>query len=118
MRTPATDGQGTRAGSSHVRPATGPRVQGLADDPYNLTPSPRSPSPMDTARTLLFGVLALQADLIDPECFARACTLWSAQRATPLADLMVQQGWLTPEDRADVERLLERKLKKHAGNAR
>jgi serine/threonine-protein kinase len=73
---------------------------------------------MDTDRNLLFGVLALQADLIDPDCFARACTLWSAQKATPLADLMVQQGWLTPEDRADVARLLERKLKKHAGDAR
>jgi serine/threonine-protein kinase len=73
---------------------------------------------MDTDRNLLFGVLALQADLIDPECFARACTLWSAQKATPLADLMMQHGWLTPEDRADVERLLERKLKKHGGDAR
>jgi serine/threonine protein kinase len=73
---------------------------------------------MDTDRNLLFGVLALQADLIDPERFARACALWSAQKGTPLADLLVQLGWLTPEDRADVEKVLGRKLKKHGDDAR
>jgi hypothetical protein len=54
---------------------------------------------MDTDRNLLFSVLALQADLLDQDQFVRACTLWSVQKATPLADLLVQQGWLTPEDR-------------------
>src|SRR4029077_9093627 len=73
---------------------------------------------MDTDRNLLFGVLALQADLIDPERFARASTLWSAQKTTPLADLLVEQGWLTAADRADVEKLLDRKLHKHGGDAR
>jgi serine/threonine-protein kinase len=71
---------------------------------------------MDTDRNLLFGVLALQADLLDVEQFARACTLWSAQKDTPLAELLVQQGWLTPNDRADIEKLLDRKLKKHQGD--
>jgi serine/threonine-protein kinase len=78
-----------------------------------------NPTSNDSAadRNLLFGVLALQADLLDPDRFVRACTLWSAQKATPLADLLVQQGWLTPEDRSDVEKLLDRKLKKHQGDA-
>src|SRR5215471_2946482 len=56
---------------------------------------------METDRNLLFGVLALQADLIDPDRFASACTLGSAQKSTPLAELLVKQGWLTPEDRGD-----------------
>jgi serine/threonine-protein kinase len=73
---------------------------------------------MDTDRNLLFGVLALQADLINPERFAQACTLWSADKSTPLADLLVRQGWLTDDDRADVEKLLGRKLRKHQGDAR
>jgi serine/threonine-protein kinase len=73
---------------------------------------------MDTDRNLLFGVLALQADLIDAEQFARACSDWAAHKERPLADLLVERGWLTAEDRADVERLLERKLKKHKGDAR
>src|ERR1700724_1788068 len=83
-----------------------------------VTMDARGPLHMDTDRNLLFGVLALQADLLDPERFARACTLWSAQKTMPLADLLVQQGWLTPADRADVEKLLDRKLKKHGGDAR
>jgi serine/threonine-protein kinase len=70
-----------------------------------------------TDRNLLFGVLALQADLLDAAQFAEACTSWSARKDRALADLLVERGWLTPEDRGDVERLLERKLKKHAGDA-
>jgi tetratricopeptide (TPR) repeat protein/tRNA A-37 threonylcarbamoyl transferase component Bud32 len=72
---------------------------------------------MDTDRNLLFGVLALQADLIDPARFAEACTAWSGRKGTPLADLLVERGWLTPADRADVEKFLDRKLKKHGGDA-
>jgi hypothetical protein len=73
---------------------------------------------VDTDRNLLFAVLALQADLIDREQFVRACTLWTARKDTPIAELVVEQGWLSAAYRADVERLLERKLKKHGGDAR
>jgi serine/threonine-protein kinase len=72
---------------------------------------------MDTDRNLLFGVLALQADLIDSTKFAEACSAWAAHKETSLADLLVARGWLTPADRADVEKLLDRKLKKHGGDA-
>jgi serine/threonine-protein kinase len=71
---------------------------------------------MDTDRNLLFAVLALQADLIDREQFVQACTLWAARKDIPIAELLIQQGWLTPEDRSDVDRLLARKLKKHGGD--
>src|SRR5262245_47944301 len=71
---------------------------------------------MDTDRNLLFGVLALQADVLTQTQFIEACTLWASQKATPLADLLEQRGWLSGADRADVERLVERKLKKHGGN--
>jgi tetratricopeptide (TPR) repeat protein/tRNA A-37 threonylcarbamoyl transferase component Bud32 len=72
---------------------------------------------MDTDRNLLFGVLALQADLLDAAQFAEACTAWTARKGTPLADLLVERGWLTAQDRDDIQRLLERKLKKHGGDA-
>jgi hypothetical protein len=72
---------------------------------------------MDTDRHLLFGVLALQADLIDADRFARACADWAAGKDRALADLLVERGWLSPEDRADVEKLVARKLKKHGGDA-
>jgi serine/threonine-protein kinase len=67
---------------------------------------------------LLFGVLALQADLLDAARFAEACSAWAARKDTPLADLLVQRGWLSAEDRSHVEYLLQRKLKKHNGDAR
>jgi serine/threonine-protein kinase len=73
---------------------------------------------MDTDRNLLFGVLALQADLLDNDRFAEACSAWAARKDIPLADLLVQRGWLTPEDRADVDKLLARKLARHNGDAR
>jgi PAS domain S-box-containing protein len=71
---------------------------------------------MDADRNLLFGVVALQADLLDADQFIKACTLWTARKDVPLADLLVELGWLTLDDKRDVERLLTRKMKKHAGN--
>jgi hypothetical protein len=73
---------------------------------------------MSADRNLLFGVLALQADLLDPARFAEACSAWAARKDVPLPDLLVERGWLTPEDRADVDKLVARKLKKHGGDAR
>jgi tRNA A-37 threonylcarbamoyl transferase component Bud32 len=79
--------------------------------------APMMPAP-DTDRNLLFGVLALQADLVDAAQFAEACSAWAARKDQPLAELMVQRGWLTDEDRAHVDYLLRRSLKKHGGDAR
>jgi tetratricopeptide (TPR) repeat protein/tRNA A-37 threonylcarbamoyl transferase component Bud32 len=73
---------------------------------------------MDTDRNLLFGVLALQVDLITGTQFAEACSAWAANKSGSLAELLVARGWLRPADRTDVEKLLERKLNKHLGNAR
>jgi Flp pilus assembly protein TadD len=64
-------------------------------------------------RNLLFGVLALQAGLIDPDKFARACALWADRNDTPLPDLLVAQGWLAERDRTLVDQLVARKLRPH-----
>jgi PAS domain S-box-containing protein len=68
---------------------------------------------MDTDRNLLFGVLALQADLIDAAQFIDACLLWTGRKDVPLADLLVERGWLLPADKAHVDYLLCRKLQKY-----
>src|SRR3989442_10536343 len=39
---------------------------------------------------------------------------WSLRKQTSLADVLAEHGWLTPADRDQVEKLLERKLKKPA----
>src|SRR5262245_53326228 len=73
---------------------------------------------MSADLNLLFAVLALQADLLDQARFVEACSAWASRKGTPLADLLVERGWLTEQDRADVQRLVERKLHKHHGDAR
>src|SRR5262249_50177807 len=77
-----------------------------------------TPSPVVSDRNLLFAVLALQTDLIDNDQFVEACTAWTARKHKPLAELLIERGWLTTQDRSDIERLLERKLHKHGGDWR
>src|SRR5262249_21908553 len=84
-------------------------------EPHLLEGARTMASP-DTDKNLLFGVLAFQADLLDAQQFAEDCSAWAAKKDVPLADLLVERGWLTSQDRADVERLLERKLKRHRGD--
>jgi PAS domain S-box-containing protein len=64
---------------------------------------------------LLFGVLALQAGLLDPFQFAEACSAWATRCETALADLLVERNWLTADERIEVDRLLKRKLGSQAG---
>src|SRR5271165_2268101 len=73
---------------------------------------------MNVDRNLLFAVIALQDDLIDQTQFADVCAGWAMRLERPLADLLIERSWITEQDRADVERKLERKLKKNHGDAR
>jgi eukaryotic-like serine/threonine-protein kinase len=73
---------------------------------------------MDADRNLLFGVLALQAGLIDAGQFVEACMLWTMHKPASLADLLVERGWLEPTDKTHLDYLLQRKLAKHGGDAR
>ncbi len=67
---------------------------------------------------LLFGVLALQADLITSRQFLEACSAWAARKDTTMADLLVQHGLLTAAHQQEVAGHLERKLARHGGNVR
>jgi PAS domain S-box-containing protein len=57
-------------------------------------------------------------DLITTAQFVEACTVWTTRKGLSLADLLVEKGWITVGDKSDIERFLERKLKKHGGDAR
>jgi serine/threonine-protein kinase len=72
---------------------------------------------MDADRNLLFGVLALQGDLIDDRQFAEGCTAWAGRKDRPLSEFLLERGWIVEDDRRLIEQLLERKLKKHSGDA-
>jgi hypothetical protein len=72
---------------------------------------------VDLDRNLLFGVIALQEDLIDQTQFIDVCGGWALRMQTPLADLLIERRWITAEDRLEIERKIERKIKKY-GNVR
>ena len=72
--------------------------------------------PTDIDRNLLFGVLALQRDMIDQPRYAEACSAWALAVGRPLAGVLIERGWITEEDRRDIERDIERKVRKHRGD--
>jgi hypothetical protein len=76
------------------------------------------PNATAVEQNLLFGLLALQADLISRDNFVEACEEWSAGQELSFPRLLVQRGWLKAEDRREVERLVERKLARHGGDVR
>jgi tetratricopeptide (TPR) repeat protein len=76
------------------------------------------PSVSAADQNLLYGLLALQADLITRDQFVGACQEWAEGREISFPRLLVQRGWLKPEDRREVERLVERKIARHGGDVR
>ncbi len=69
-----------------------------------------------TDLNLLFGILAVQADLVDQDEFIEACAVWSTRKGSALSEILVERCALTVPDRALVERLVERKLRRHGGD--
>ena len=57
-----------------------------------------------TEKHLLFAVLAFESDLIDLAQLTAACRAWVADKSKPIADLLVERGWITAEDRGFVEK--------------
>src|SRR5688500_1763917 len=67
-------------------------------------------------RNLLFGVLARQLELIDDRQFTGVCGEWATSKDVPRSEILAERGWITPEDRRQIESLLERKVEKHGGD--
>ena len=56
---------------------------------------------VDIDRNLLFGVIALQDDLIDQKQFTEAYrSVWSLRLETSLTELLLERGWITSDDRS------------------
>src|SRR5262249_53590454 len=54
------------------------------------------------------GVQAFRAHLIDEVQLAEVCADWAHRPEVPLAELLVERGWLTQADRETLESKLER----------
>ena len=59
---------------------------------------------VDIDGNLLFGVIALQDDLIDQSQFTDVCAGWALRMETPLADLLVERNWITAEQIGNIDR--------------
>ena len=68
-------------------------------------------------RNLLFGVIALQNDFITREQLVAAFDAWVHDKSRGLADILEKQGALSTEDRGFLDRLVEKFLAKHGGDA-
>jgi eukaryotic-like serine/threonine-protein kinase len=73
---------------------------------------------VDTERDLLFGVVAFQSGAVDGDHLAETCASWINQPTLPLADLLVNRGRMTDEQRSEVEQAVARELASHGGDAR
>ena len=73
--------------------------------------------PMDTERNLLFGVIALQNGAVDADRLAETCAAWVAEPSQPLANLFVDRGLMTDEQKTEVEKVVADELKAHGGDA-
>jgi PAS domain S-box-containing protein len=65
---------------------------------------------MNAARDLLFGLLAVRANLIMADQLIEACSLCTAQQEISLAEMLIKRGWIKASDRARVEQLVESTL--------
>jgi serine/threonine protein kinase len=74
--------------------------------------------PRDAAnRDLLLGMLALQTGMIDQGCLVAAFQAWTLDRRRPLAVHLQARGDLDDDDRAALEVLVLRHLRKHGDDA-
>jgi hypothetical protein len=76
------------------------------------------PSPNAAAnRNLLFGILALQADLISRDALINAMNAWAVHKDKPLGQILRDQGALSAEGHAVVETLVRLSLARHGDDA-
>ncbi|MDG3007641.1 serine/threonine-protein kinase [Paludisphaera mucosa] len=71
---------------------------------------------MDANRDLLFGLLAFQTGAIDADQLAETCAGLDAGRTQGAGAALAADGTLTDDQRAALERLVEERLERHAGD--
>jgi serine/threonine-protein kinase len=67
-------------------------------------------------RNLLFGVLAIQMDLITRDQLVAAMTAWVLVKHLPLGQVLQDQGVVAPVDRDLLERMVDRHVERHGGD--
>ena len=71
---------------------------------------------MDTDRNLLFGVVAFQNGVVDADRLAETCADWAADPTLPMANLFMDRGLMTVEQKTELEKAVEQELKAHGND--
>ena len=71
---------------------------------------------MNTERNLLFGVVALQNGTVDADRLAETCAAWVKEPSQPLANLFVNRGLMTDEQKTELEKMVAHELEAHGGD--
>lgn len=71
------------------------------------------PNSISADRNLLFGILALQVDLITRDALITALHAWALEKVKPLGQILVEQGALAPDSRALLDALVQKKVQLH-----
>jgi hypothetical protein len=71
---------------------------------------------MDAELNLLFGVVAFQNGAVDSDRLAESCAVWASKPTMPLAKLFVGRGWMTEEQRTELQKVMATGLAAHGGN--
>jgi serine/threonine-protein kinase len=71
----------------------------------------------NTDRNLLFGILALQVDLIDRDQLVAAMNRWALEKDKPLGQILLEDGALKADTHKLLDALAEKHLQVHGGDA-
>jgi serine/threonine-protein kinase len=72
---------------------------------------------VEADRNLLFGILAVQNGLIEQTDLIDAIQSWARERSSPIAQVLVERGVLSENDRSLLDDLVRRHVAKHGGTA-
>jgi eukaryotic-like serine/threonine-protein kinase len=78
--------------------------------------TPDGEASMDTERNLLFGVVAFQNGAVDADRLAETCAAWVEEPSQPLANLFVNRGLMTDEQKTELEKVVAHELDAHGGD--
>jgi serine/threonine-protein kinase len=73
-------------------------------------------NPSNLDRNLLFGVLAMQVDLINADQLVEATAMWGSARGRPIGEILVEQGALTANLRDALEPMVTAHVERHGGD--
>src|SRR5262245_30954992 len=69
-------------------------------------------------RNLIFGLLALQMDLLSREQLLDALHAWMLRKATPLSQILRERGVLSERRAVVIDALVDEHVARHGGNPR